>query len=86
MVSQQYLFKLPKTVYVSELAIHMKRKIYPTDLSYIGSVASRQKILLNNSEPAVEKNYLQIIIGGSTTAMFLRKSGQKICCVGKASL
>jgi hypothetical protein len=45
------------------------------------SVASRPKILQNNSKPAVEKNYMLRKIGGRTAAIFWEKrpkTGRKI--------
>jgi hypothetical protein len=48
------------------------------------SVASRPKILKNNSKPAVEKYFLQKKIGGRMTAIFWEKrpkTGRKNLCV-----
>jgi hypothetical protein len=44
----------------------------------LASVASRPKILQNNSKPAVEKIWLQRKIGGRTAAVFGENRPEKI--------
>jgi hypothetical protein len=43
-----------------------------------GTVASRWKILQNNSKQAIEKKFLERKIGGHTAAIFWEKRPKKI--------